>query len=149
MVSWLPVSWATLTRPVALTDNGSAFKTTVTAAGQHNAVIGGDQDFTINGGQGFDRISVGNGTNTIKEAGVQDSITVGGGANKITDLGGHATVTVLAPIFDDAPVVIKLGGTNNTVTGLGNQDFHHHRYKRRLRPVYAGQWQQRADDRRQ
>jgi len=32
-------------------------------------------------------------------------------------------VTVLAPVFDDAPVHINLAGTNNKVTGLGDQNF--------------------------
>jgi hypothetical protein len=106
-------------------DGNFGFTTSVIDAGQHNTVIGGDQNFTISGGQGFDLIMIGNGDNTITEAGVQDKMSVGGGNNVIKDLGGRATITVgPANATDpDNTDVITLAGTNNTVTGKSDQDF--------------------------
>jgi len=106
-------------------DGNVGFATTVIDAGQHNTVTGGDQNFTISGGQGFDFIMIGNGNNNVTEAGVQDKITVGGGNNVIKDLGGHANITVGSANGVDPDNIdnISLAGTNNTVTGLSDQDF--------------------------
>ena len=98
-------------------DGNTGFHTSVDAAGMNNTVIGGDQDFFISGGQGIDFISVGNGDNTIFEAGQKDKITVGTGGNTITDFGGFATITFNGFVEDvDDIDTVNIGGTNNTVT---------------------------------
>lgn len=98
-------------------DGNTGFHTTVDAAGQNNTVIGGDQDFFVSGGQGVDFISLGNGNNTIFEAGAKDKITVGTGSNTITDFGGFATITFNGFVEDINDIdIVNIGGTNNTVT---------------------------------
>ena len=121
-------------------DGDYGFTTSVTAAGTNNNVKGGDQNFVITGGQGFDVISVGNGNNLITEAGPKDSITITntagiGSSNLINDFGGGATIMFQA--VGNSPYVlfppgateqINLAGTNNTViekvtSPLSDRDF--------------------------
>jgi hypothetical protein len=99
-------------------DGSFGFSTSITLGGQNNKTTGGDQNFTIFGGLGFDTISVGNGDNKITEAGVKAKITVGTGNNTITDFGGSATIHMVGSVVDDpfeTNVLISLGNTNNTV----------------------------------
>lgn len=99
-------------------DGSFGFTTSTTLGGQNNKTTGGDQDFVIFGGQGFDTISIGDGNNKVTEAGVKDKITVGTGNNTITDLGGSATIHMVGSVVDDPSetnVSITLGKTNNTV----------------------------------
>lgn len=100
-------------------DGAYGYKATVNAAGTNNTVLGGDESFQVVGGQGYDAISLGNGNNSIVESGSRDRITLGTGSNTVTDYGGAATLTFLGTVFPPGTnQLIKLGGTNNTVTEM-------------------------------
>lgn len=99
-------------------DGNTGFQTTINEAGTNNTVVGGDQNFMIVGGQGYDAVTLGNGNNTITESGLMDRITVGTGNNTITDFGGGAIIHFVGKVIDDpleTNIKISLGGTNNFV----------------------------------
>lgn len=114
-------------------DGNYGFTTFLVDAGQSNTVIGGDQNLTTSGGQGYDTLTLGNGNHSITEAGTKDQMTIGTGSvpigygnNTINDFGGAASITfngfvANVPFVTSPPYTaetINLGITNNTVTEM-------------------------------
>jgi len=106
-------------------DLGQGWNTSIARAGITNAVAGADQNTTIQGGQGFDTITLGDGNNANSEYGVGNGVTVGSGTDTITFANGGGETVVIQPgdrPEGEQPVANEVVVLSDSITSLTAAD---------------------------